>query len=338
MHLNANVTIAGTTTTNALLKAEFPSLNFLILPSYTVRYSKRANLFAFKMLSRLPSILHAIRQEHRLLRGYIDQYKFHIVLSDNRYGLYSPHTFNILITHQISLKVPVFSSLVNRQVRSMIEKFHECWVPDEPEVGMSGELSQHDNIVIPVSYMGLLSRFSTISQITHIKPNYSIVAIISGPEPQRTLLEQILIAQLQHHPKPSLLIRGIPDDTNIRALNSNLHIVDHLDTSHMFSVIKNSSVVISRTGYTTLMDLYVLGKKAILIPTPGQSEQEYLGQYLKEKKLFHVVSQQEFDLKKDLPQCLLASNNNKQNYQNLLLPHLLNHIVSSSPHESNNIR
>jgi len=182
-----------------------------------------------------------------------------------------------------------------------INKYTKCWIPDFETNDLAGELSHPANIPQNVKYIGALSRFE--KKKVDAEKRYDLLVMLSGPEPQRTILEKILLNDLAFYNGKSLLVRGLPaDDKIIRSENASLEIINHLSGEELNTAIQQSLMVICRSGYTTIMDLIKLNKKAILIPTPGQTEQEYLAHYLMKKKIFFSLEQKNFVLHKALDQ------------------------------------
>jgi predicted glycosyltransferase len=166
---------------------------------------------------------------------------------------------------------------------------------------LAGALSHPKKIPSNVIYIGPLSRFN---RLPDVEKTYDLLITISGPEPQRTLFENEILPQLKTFPGKAILIRGLPSERNIPAsFNDCIKVENHLPASELNKIIEQSKMIISRSGYTTIMDLALLKKKAILIPTPGQSEQEYLAKYLSEKKYFFSTDQKGFSIKDALKNC-----------------------------------
>jgi UDP-N-acetylglucosamine transferase subunit ALG13 len=210
-----------------------------------------------------------------------------------------------MITHQLNIKAPLgLSGILNFVNRLQLSKFSMCWVPDrEGRESLTGDLSVSDGL--PVKYIGPLSRFqATLPAATgEVTKKYEIVAIVSGPEPQRKIFEELLRTQLKNWGRTALLVYGLPE-VDERSAEGSLQEVSHLPSVELNRAILESEIVISRPGYSTIMDLARLGKKAIFIPTPGQTEQEYLGSSLMEKRIALCVRQHEFDLERALKQSL----------------------------------
>lgn len=294
------VFIAAESATYYLLKDEFPGANFLLLRGYHIRLSRYKALLSWKMATQFPKIIYAIYKENRWLRKRIKQYKIDAVISDNRAGLYDKKIKCIYITHQLLVKTGNgFTEKIAQQIHHyFINKYHECWVPDFEKNNLAGELSHP--LVAPknIKYIGAFSRFN---KKENLEKKYDLLIILSGPEPQRTIFEKILLNNLLSCNVKTLLVRGLPgSDKIIKSENVLVEVTNHLSGEELGNAIQQSEIVMSRSGYTTIMDLIKLNKKAILIPTPGQAEQEYLAHYLMEKKIFFSVDQKKFDLNETL--------------------------------------
>ncbi len=292
---NCTVIIAAEGACKSLLEQEFPQLQFLPLKGYRLRYSRAGSLLPVKLLLQFPKMIRSICHERRWLKKAVKENAIDLVISDNRFGLSHSSVSCIYITHQLTIKTG------NRFTQWAAQKFHyhfinkysECWVPDMPgEINLAGALSHPKYLPkVPVKYMGPLSRFEKIN----VKKKYDLAILISGPEPQRTIFEDLLVKQLISYDGNVLFIRGLPDNASPISLNNlNVEIQNHLPAAALNKAIEQSALVISRSGYSTIMDLVKLQKAAILVPTPGQPEQEYLGEYLMEKGLFYFVKQNDF--------------------------------------------
>lgn len=265
-----------------------------------MKYSRAKNRLWMKLLFQIPKIILKINQENKWLKKTIDRYKPDAIISDNRFGMYSKKVPSIYITHQLFIKTgnPFTEKMAQKIHHYFIRKYAQCWVPDYKENGLAGKLSHPDKIPSNAIYIGALSRFQPL-ETTHKK--YDLLISISGPEPQRSIFEKIVLSQLNHFSGSALVVRGLPSATEIiSSPNSLVKIVNHLVAEDFNKALEQSEIVISRSGYTSIMDLVKLNKKAILIPTPGQTEQEYLAQYLLEKKLFYSIEQEKFSLKEAL--------------------------------------
>jgi len=295
---NIDVWLAGEAPQEILLKQEFPDLPFLYLRGYRVKYGSSGLGLISSIFRQVPRILRTIRQENDWLKEVVKKYKFDAVISDNRYGLNHPHIPSVFITHQLNIKSPLgkwSESILQERNYRFINRFTECWIPDEEtEDGLGGQLS-HPRLrpSIPVHYIGILSRLK--KENSEEKKGHLLISL-SGPEPQRTLLENKAIHDIGHYNGTATIVRGLPGETNMIPSTNDLRFYNHLSTGEMNKEIQLAEYVISRSGYSTVMDMAIMGKRSILIPTPGQSEQEYLAKYLTEKKIALCISQKEFDL------------------------------------------
>jgi uncharacterized protein (TIGR00661 family) len=294
-----NVLIGSDGPQAALLHKEFPTLQVLTLKGYSVRYSKTKWLFLLKLLSQIPKIYSAIQYEHNWLDTAIDKHAIDLVISDNRFGLHSLKVPCIFITHQLTIKAPFLwqEKLLQKINYSQINQFTACWVPDMPgEINLAGILSHPTTLPkIPVDYMGVLSRFvREDKEVMEKKYDYCIV--LSGPEPQRTELEKKIISDLHIIEGSVLLVRGKPGNEDKIQVAKNVEVKNHLPGNVLQEAFQNSKYIISRSGYTTVMELLSLQKKSILIPTPGQTEQEYLAERLLQQGWCFTLNQDKLNL------------------------------------------
>lgn len=282
-----------------LLQQEFAEISFLDLDGYQVHYSKKWLMLG--LISQLFKIRKAIRSEHTWLQQAVSENSIDWVISDNRYGCYSGAVPSTFITHQLLVKLPHFFAwaeiIVQKILYSFITRYNTCWVPDlaSGDRGLSGKLGHpKSKPAIPTWYTGWHSRFTMPVLIRPVK--YKCIIILSGPEPQRTILENLLISQLKETREEIVLVRGLPGEMAKPQLPANISVFNHLPTPVMQEKILESEYLVSRSGYSTLMDAFTLQKKCIFIPTPGQTEQEYLGKMLTENKMALVYAQHRFQL------------------------------------------
>ena len=307
---NSKVLVGSSGSQKVLLQKEFPSLTFIDLKGYEVEYPTSGSM-ALKILLQLPKINSAIKDENNWLAKIIDEHQIDLVVSDNRYGLWSKKVKSVLVTHQIFVKAPFGEWIIEQLLKRYFDNFDEIWIPDvEGENNLSGDLSHKKPLSEKFKFIGLLSRFShkidnsSVSQKcgTYREDDdfeFDFIAIVSGPEPQRSIFENIILKQVESSNLKGILVRGIPEDNSeCKIQNAELKVFNHLETDEFLHYLKKSKVVISRSGYSTIMDLAILGKKAILVPTPGQTEQEYLANYHSQKGRFFTQKQNDFSLEK----------------------------------------
>lgn len=299
---NCEVIIAAEGGGMVLLQKEFPGVNFVELKGYRMSYSRNKALMPLQMLLQFPKLIYRIYAENRWLKKIVGSYKIDAVISDNRMGLYHNKIPCIYITHQLKLKTGnAYTEIMAQKIHyHFINKYTACWVPDiETSINLAGQLSHPPLLpLVPVKYIGPLSRFEKTEAVY----KYELCIILSGPEPQRTVFEKMLLKNLDKIPGPVFLLRGLPLNTNYIDAVNNAEIKGHLTARELNLVILQSKMVISRSGYSTVMDMVKLQKKAILVPTPGQTEQEYLANYLGGKKLFYCIPQAGFILQDALKQ------------------------------------
>ncbi len=297
---DVEVIIAAEGKTSILLEKAFPGYSFVFLKGYNISYSSTKFWLPLKLLVQLPKIFWRIYAENRRLKKIIKEHKIDIVVSDNRPGLYHPAIPCIYITHQLKIKTGNrFTEWVAQKIHyHFINKYTTCWVPDNEAVenNFAGDLSHPQQLpATPVKYIGTLSRFEKSIQ----EKKYDLVFLISGPEPQRTIFENLALEQLKNFNGTALVVKGLPGaatNNNVMsgADNNKIKLVNHLGAGELSKAIEQCDIVISRSGYTTIMDLIKLQQKAVLIPTPGQTEQEYLAAYVMDKKIFLSVPQHKF--------------------------------------------
>ncbi len=280
-------------------------------PGFSVRYSRK---FLFlRLIFQIPSFLYHMSRERKELKKLAGRFSPDLVVSDNRYGLVHPSIPSVIITHQLSPAVPglpePFRKLVSRVIRVWVRRFDECWIPDRGDRGAAGSLAAGMEKLPAAFYTGWLSRFSLTGGdcVPDFKGypgsaanecRYRVMFILSGPEPHRSDLEEIVTGSLTGFPFKVLLVRGVPGGFPERESRDNIKIVSFMDSVNLQKAVNDSEMIVCRSGYSSVMDLLVMGKDALLVPTPGQPEQEYLGRWLREKGWFRVVSQK--DLKKEI--------------------------------------
>ncbi len=276
------VFLAGSGNSFSFLKKEFPKLECVELPSMSVLYSKKGSLIG-AMIKQLPYFIFQIFKEHFLLKRIVCRYDIQTVISDNRFGLWCQSVESIYITHQIMVKMPRGFRFLERAAYGLhkffISRYNSCWIPDvEGEDNLSGDLSRKYTLPKNAIFIGWLSRFSYFNFIE--SSPYKVLALISGPEPQRSIFEKEMLIKMKNISERCLLIRGLPF-SNSTSILENVHIVSHLDTKTLQFLLHKTPIIYCRSGYSTLMDLAVLKRRAVLLPTPGQTEQEYLASYNK---------------------------------------------------------
>lgn len=290
--------VAGDKPQEILLTGEFPGIEYLPLPGYGVKYGSTGRKTVLQLLLQAPGILKSVKKETEWLSSAIKQYSINAVISDNRFGLYNHRVPSVFITHQLSIVSPFgkFSEpWLQQKNYSFINKFTECWVPDvQNENNLAGRLSHPKKLpVTPVKYIGPLSRFS----FEDMPEENRLLVILSGPEPQRTVFENIILKELENFNGTATMVRGLPESSSLIPSTSRLTFHNHLRAKELELEIKKSHLIISRCGYSTVMDMAAMKKKCVLVPTPGQTEQRYLSKHLSKRGLAIYMDQKEFSLK-----------------------------------------
>ncbi len=295
---NVEIVIACNSTQKQVLYPEFPHLEYIPLSGYNLRYGLHRSGTLFRLLLQVPKILIAIKRENLALKSIILRKNPDLIISDNRYGFYSAKIPSIFITHQLNIQTgfgPTADLVIKKITHLMVKKFTQVWVPDSQGVrSLAGKLSQlPKNSFLPVRYIGPVSRLQPCD-IPAV--NGHVLVVLSGPEPQRTVLESRLMPQLTALNRPIVLVRGTTKRSKAITGNPGIRVVDLADTAELNRLICGATVVICRPGYTSVMDLVKMQKKAVFIPTPGQGEQEYLADYLGTAKKAVIAHQDSLDL------------------------------------------
>ncbi len=284
-----------------LLKEEFPELPVLDLPAYNITYSSAGWYMPITLLLQVSKIKKTIAAEHLAIIDYVNNHKVTYIISDNRYGCHHSSCTNIFITHQLQLAMPLgfglLSNIFKRVIAKLISPFQYCWIPDyEHENNLSGKLSHIKNLPKNYCFIGPQTRFKK-GVATDL---YDLIIVLSGPEPQRTILEnKLLVIINQLTTLKIILIRGTTKECN-STLAQHLTVFDLVESNTLNQYLLQSKKIICRSGYSTLMDLDLLQKSALLIATPGQTEQEYLANVFSKKNDFFVLKQNEITKQKIL--------------------------------------
>ena len=288
-----NVILASDGSALALLKKEFPALQSLELPSYHIEYAKKASNFKWKIIKNSPKTIKAIVTEKKILKKWIADYDLNGVISDNRLGMHSKKIPSVFITHQLTVLSGKTTWISSKIHQTVIKKFDECWVPDtETTPNLSGKLGHLPKTKLRLKYIGVLSRFQKLD----IPIIYKIMILLSGPEPQRSMLEEKLKEELENYPEKVVFIKGKVEVEQKSWQDKNITFYNFMQTKQLEKTFNESEFVVCRSGYTTILDLAKIQKKAFFIPTPGQFEQEYLAKKLKKQGLIPMAKQDNFKL------------------------------------------
>lgn len=276
-----------------LLQKEFPHLSTLELPSYQIEYAKKGENFKWKLIKNSPKTIQAILEEKRLVKDWVKEYDLVGIISDNRLGVRNKKVPSVFITHQLTVLSGKTTWISSKLHQFFIAKFDECWVPDVDDIqNLSGQLGHLKETDLKLKYIGVLSRME--KKILPVK--YQLMVLLSGPEPQRTILEEKLIQELKDYQEPTIFIKGKVEAEQKMEQMDNITFYNFMQTKELETTFNESETVLCRSGYTTVMDLVKLEKKAFFIPTPGQFEQEYLAKKYKRDGFLPTTKQDRFKL------------------------------------------
>jgi hypothetical protein len=282
------------------LRYHFPDLLWIRMPFYPVLYPPNGG-FIRKLIPQIPGILHAIRKNHEQVEKIVAKYPISEIICDHRYGLYHKDVHSIFITNQLWLKAPKGWSFVEgfvyRLHRMALRKYSEIWIADySGEPNLSGLLTHPTYLPKQAKYIGPVSRFQNVvpERPEFAKP-FEVLALVSGPEPQRTLFENLLKERFSRNGPRAVILRGLPPSSPREnpaiTQEGTVMLINHARDEHLVWYIQQAKEIICRPGNSTLSDLTFLNKTALLVPTPGQTEQEYVARHLEEQGLFRVCEQ-----------------------------------------------
>ena len=286
------IIICGDQKSKIIYEKEFPNILHIIIDGYKPTYSKY-NEQEWSIVKQIPKFINRIYKEQKDAERISEEQNIDIIISDNRFGFRSKKTINIFLTHQLKIKGPKnLMKFVNRINERFIKKFDECWVPDFENSLLSGDLS---TCKFKTTKIGPLSRFED-GYTKKTKFKYKYLAIISGPEPQRSLFEKEITHAFKKIKDTCVIITGEIKKSKDKIKNINIY--PHLEIKKFIKIVVQSEFIICRSGYSSIMDLYFLQKKVMFIPTPGQTEQEYLAKLHKKKSNIYFQKQGEINLGK----------------------------------------
>ena len=273
------VILGGDGDSLTLLRKHFPKLRYVYLAPLQLRYSSgKSQVWA--MIKAIPKLIRWSLQDHAMLQAVLREEHIDRVVSDNRFGLYSGQTECIYMTHQLHIMFPKpwkwLEPVAERLHARVCRHYHAVWVPDYEDFGhsLAGELSHvklstshfqllstfNFQLLSTVEYIGPLSRFATNDQMGNDQMDkWSVVAILSGLEPHRTLLEQEIIARYQGSDERVLIVQGLMNRPNMRFKRANITTVPYLDDRELVEAMSQAKRIIARSGYSTIMDLAALG-------------------------------------------------------------------------------
>lgn len=320
-----DVEIANCGRPKIFLEKEFPELKHITLPPYPIPYTSNKS-FSGTILLRLPFLLHHIYKERKNAEKLIEKRKYDLIISDNRFEICHPKVPSFLITHQIKFKFPnqfrsfeILGELFNAYYQ---KRFSKILVPDfeHDTNNLTADLSRK-NFMVDKEKVHYCSPFCNIEK-KGVREDIDYFISISGPEPQRTNFEKIILSQVDSLQGNIVINLGKPEQKKIME-KDNVKVYSIMDRETQIDHLNRAKMVISRSGYTTVMEILELGKKALFIPTPGQTEQEYLSEVYQKRNWFYSVKQSKIDLKGDLEKAKKYSgfpfmNDSKENVRKLV--------------------
>ena len=290
---NYNPIIATDGSALHLLKKEFPDLLILELPSYQIEYPKNGKNLKWKLFKNSLRTIRAVRQEKKIIAKWVAEYQICGIISDNRLGVFNSAVPSIYITHQLKVMSGNTTWITSKLHQEFIKKYTECWIPDfENSPNLSGELGHLVKTSLNIKYIGSLSRLHK----KHLPATYDLMIMLSGPEPQRGILETKLKKDLLTYSGKTIFIKGVIAENQIKEQKGNVTYCNFMNSKELENTYNSSNLILCRSGYTTIMDLTQLQKKAFFIPTPGQFEQEYLARKLKQENLVPFANQDDFKI------------------------------------------
>lgn len=289
-----------------LFSRELPGTGFVHFPGFRPGYSRFIPQWIFLLL-KTPLLFYHIIAEHIKLKQIIRKHDIDLVISDNRFGVWSRKVKSVYVTHLPVIPLPDrlrFLEWIGILFhRFFINRYSFCLIPDLPgKINLSGRLTHGIKLPRNVRFIGILSKFSGMTPPESNKfssPHNTV--ILSGPEPQRGILRRKVTNALKHWDTTTIVLEGKPGPETRSAENGNIISYNHLATAEMRDVLVSSSSIITRSGYTSVMELISLRCSAMLIPTPGQTEQEYLARHLAAKGWFLTIPQRQIDKMITLP-------------------------------------
>ena len=273
---NNQIIFAGNAAQVEFIQNEFPSINTQLMEGYNIELSSTQSTY-WQIGKQLSKLTNAIKKEKRWVDDYVSKNKVNLIISDNRYGFKSSKVKSVFMGHQLNVYVPRFRKLVNKKLSQYINQFNECWVVDDKQLNLAGELSSTKYISIPTHYIGLLNRFEK----QNLDMVYDYLIIISGAYPEN---EQFLKSVEDYFSLKSdslVVISTVKSKQPIK----NAEYYYYPNTKILNQLINQSKIVVAKLGYTTLMEMVSLQKECILMPTKGQFEQEYLGKIVANKNV-----------------------------------------------------
>jgi len=297
---NYKIYIGASGRSKEVLQQEVSQCTFFDFPEYPIKYPQSRFFVTRFMLIIFPQMLLAMKNEQKKLRILHKKYQFDLIISDNRFSLALTGVKSLLVSHQLRYKLPwpiqKMEWLPEYFNYSHFRKYDRIIVPDTDEnKTLTGDLS-HNMRYLPYNKLYYLGIMTTVEMdISEDEENIDYLVLISGPEPQRTKFEKIVINQVKSLQGRVVVALGKPEK-NYKIRMGNSVIYSYLNRNKISKYLGRAKFIVSRPGYTTVMEMIESGKRGLFIPTPGQIEQVYLAKYFMDNKWCYSVSQYKFDL------------------------------------------
>jgi len=295
----------------ALLRAELgDACEFYPYEDIPKPFSRYPAVFYFRMSCSVPQIWLRFTLEQRLTERLVRERRLDAVVSDSRLGVWSREAPSYCVFHSLRQIIPgrprQLERIVERAQRYALRGYRAILVPDvEGDDALAGDLA-HD---LDVDWRGKLVYIGPLSEL---QPNGAAEDIdyffsISGVEPHHTMLAERVLAALPALRGRSVVALGRPGSAaDVRTVgNATIH--GYLDRRAQGEMLARARVIVGRSGYTTLMEAAGFGKRALFVPTPGQSAQEYLAKFHCERGRVFSTVQSALDIACDLARAEAAS-------------------------------
>jgi uncharacterized protein (TIGR00661 family) len=297
-----NITIISNGRSLELLKRELnDSVDYLNIPDYPMLLSENSRQFMVKSVIYWPFFIRKMQSGFNKLTNILKSKECDLIISDARYDIYNRKIPSFFISHQMRIMNPlrIKSLEYGSEIFNLFffKRFRGVIVPDFKEDSLSGDLSHNLKKIDEnkINYVGVLSDFKKKDK----KKDIDYLISITGPEPQRTFFENKMLSQIKHLDGNIIVTLGKSEFLK-NNFNENIKFYSYLNKHEREDLLNRSKILISRSGYSTILDLSVLGIKALMCPTPGQIEQEYLAKYHNKKGTFYSVSQDKINIMNDI--------------------------------------
>ncbi len=342
------VGVAATGAALELLSREFADLKFYDVPDYPSPYTS-GGFSIPRVLGLFPLIVREIAREHRTISRIIRREGYNLVISDNRFGAYAKDVPGLFISHQIRFSTPGNIESIERMMEVFNGRYHRNFerviIPDNPPGprSLSGKLGHAQRPVTrrKAYWAGII----TDIRRQDVPQDIDYLVSIAGPKVTKDALREVIMGQIGGLSGRKFILLGDPGAEPEERLDGETIVKSHAQRDEMATLMNRAKFIITRSGYTTVMELAELGKKGILfIPTPGQTEQEYLSDYYEEMGWVHSVAQRRLDLVADtadaqamkgFPAMSGSSDNVRMLYERVIegyLPHPKHYYDFSSPY------